>query len=87
MIVGRTEEKLEDAAKKIKTDTGVEIKTLSADVSCMEDCEAMVQEVVSTFGKIDCAFLNAGVHLLACSSSQLQSLVLQTKSGLVTALL
>lgn len=61
LIVGRTGEKLEQAAEKIKSEIGSEIRTMTADVSSMEDCEAMVQEVISAFGKIDCAFLNAGV--------------------------
>ena len=81
LIVGRTGEKLEQAADKIKVETGVEIKTMSADVSSMEDCEAMVQEVVNAFGKIDCAFLNAGVRVfgaLGMKTYRLADLILES---------
>ena len=55
--VGRGEETLQ----RIKEAGGKAI-FVKADVSSEADVEALVKETVETFGRLDCAFNNAGIH-------------------------
>ena len=43
-------------------DTGGEAIFIQADMSQREQVEAMVQQVINTYGRIDCAYNNAGIE-------------------------
>jgi NAD(P)-dependent dehydrogenase (short-subunit alcohol dehydrogenase family) len=43
-------------------DAGGEAIFIRTDVSSEEDVKALVEETVRTYGKLDCAFNNAGIH-------------------------
>ena len=51
----------ERVADKIKEKYDVDVLCVKADVSCEEEVEAMVNQVVDTFGKIDILVNNAGI--------------------------
>jgi len=51
----------EDTLQRIKDDGGEAI-FIKADVSSEADVEAMVGKTVEAFGRLDCAFNNAGIH-------------------------
>lgn len=60
-IVGRTEKKLQDAAKTIQADAPkCEVAVIVADVSTQQGNRDMVEKAVTRFGRVDAAFLNAG---------------------------
>jgi NAD(P)-dependent dehydrogenase (short-subunit alcohol dehydrogenase family) len=44
-------------------DTGAECLFVKSDVSSEADVQALVQKVIATYGKLDCAFNNAGIDL------------------------
>ncbi len=44
-------------------DTGAECLFVRSDVSSEADVQALVQKAVATYGKLDCAFNNAGIDL------------------------
>jgi NAD(P)-dependent dehydrogenase (short-subunit alcohol dehydrogenase family) len=47
---------------KALKDAGAEANFIKVDVSKSNDVEAMVAKAVETYGKIDCAFNNAGIE-------------------------
>jgi NAD(P)-dependent dehydrogenase (short-subunit alcohol dehydrogenase family) len=51
----------EETAALIR-DTGAECLFVKADVSSEADVQALVQKAVATYGKLDCAFNNAGIE-------------------------
>ena len=59
-IVGRTQSKLDDAVAEIKKASGGEAIGFAADVSVESDVKAMVEKVVSEYGKLDILVNNAG---------------------------
>lgn len=59
-IVARRKDKLEDAAKNIRDQTGNEVISIPGDMSATEDTERAVKEAVEHFGRIDIAVPNAG---------------------------
>lgn len=59
-IVGRTQEKLDNAVAEIKAETGGEVIGVPADVSVESDVQAMVARVVDEFGGVDILVNNAG---------------------------
>ena len=59
-IVGRTQSKLDDAVAEIKKASGGEAIGVAADVSVESDVKAMVEKVVSEYGKLDILVNNAG---------------------------
>jgi NAD(P)-dependent dehydrogenase (short-subunit alcohol dehydrogenase family) len=50
----------QDAVRRIK-ETGGEALFVQADVSHATDVEAMVREAIAAYGRLDCAFNNAGI--------------------------
>lgn len=60
-ILDRTEDGLKETAEAITT-RGDECLTLACDVSDPDAVERAVARVVQTYGRIDCAFNNAGVE-------------------------
>ncbi|MHC5760469.1 SDR family oxidoreductase [Nostoc sp.] len=52
----------EETAALIR-ETGVECLFVKADVSSESDVQALVQKAISTYGRLDCAFNNAGIDL------------------------
>lgn len=58
-IASRTRDKGEEAVAAI-TDAGGEAVWIAADVTRAEQVQAMVQQVIDTFGRLDCAFNNGG---------------------------
>lgn len=53
-------EELENVKKEIE-ENGVKCLGVKGDVSCFEDCEALVKQVIDTFGQIDVLVNNAGI--------------------------
>lgn len=60
-ITDRTETALEQLRTEIEMDGG-EVLAIRCDVSVPEDIEAAVARTVERFGRLDCAFNNAGVE-------------------------
>ncbi|MDZ4876750.1 MAG: 2,5-dichloro-2,5-cyclohexadiene-1,4-diol dehydrogenase [Chroococcidiopsis cubana SAG 39.79] len=60
---GRRDIEGEDTAKLIR-ETGAECLYVHSDASKEEDIKALVQKTVATYGRLDCAFNNAGVESL-----------------------
>ena len=58
---GRRDAEGEKTAKLIR-ETGVECLYVHSDVSNEEDIKALVQKTVETYGRLDCAFNNAGTE-------------------------
>jgi NAD(P)-dependent dehydrogenase (short-subunit alcohol dehydrogenase family) len=54
-------ERGEETLKRIK-EAGGEAIFVKTDVSLEEDVKAMVEKTIQTYGKLDCAFNNAGIH-------------------------
>ena len=61
VITDRTEAALQETAERVKA-AGAEVLAITCDVSKPEEVEAAVAQAVKTFGRIDCAFNNAGVE-------------------------
>ena len=59
---GRRDAEGEKTAKLIR-ETGAECLYVRSDVSNAKDIEALVQKTVETYGRLDCAFNNAGIVL------------------------
>lgn len=60
-IAGRSEESLERA----RHDIGDDLVTIKADITSLDDVKQMVSTAAGELGKIDIAFVNAGVALMA----------------------
>lgn len=60
VLADLTEEAGEQLAQEIRKSGGKALFQRT-DVSCMEDCEALVAAALSQFGRIDVAFNNAGI--------------------------
>ena len=67
VVSGLTAADLEEAVKKIR-DAGGEAVAIAADVSKEADVIAMVDGALSTFGRVDRAFNNAGIVCTTNSS-------------------
>jgi NAD(P)-dependent dehydrogenase (short-subunit alcohol dehydrogenase family) len=61
VVTDRSEAGLKETAERVKA-AGGEVLAITCDVSKPEDIEAAVTEAVKAFGRIDCAFNNAGVE-------------------------
>ncbi len=61
IVNGRNREKAETVAKEIES-LGVRAQPVAADVSVSQDVARMVEEAVSSFGRIDILVNNAGVN-------------------------
>ncbi|CAM5223744.1 NAD(P)-dependent dehydrogenase (Short-subunit alcohol dehydrogenase family) OS=Ureibacillus acetophenoni OX=614649 GN=SAMN05877842_12611 PE=3 SV=1 [Ureibacillus acetophenoni] len=59
-IAARSEETLNEAKAFILDQTGVEVLTLSADVSKEDDCKRLVEDTVKHYGKLNILINNAG---------------------------
>ncbi|MEH1846543.1 MAG: SDR family oxidoreductase [Nostoc sp.] len=57
---GRRDPEGEETAALVR-DTGAECKFVRSDVSSEADVKALVQTTIATYGKLDCAFNNAGI--------------------------
>ncbi|MGB0887908.1 MAG: SDR family oxidoreductase [Vicingaceae bacterium] len=64
VIAARNMDKLNIVANKIKN-IGVEVLAVKCDVSIQSECENMVKEAVSKFGRIDTLINNAGISMRA----------------------
>jgi NAD(P)-dependent dehydrogenase (short-subunit alcohol dehydrogenase family) len=60
-ILDRTEEALRETEAAVKV-AGGEVLAIACDVSKPKEVEAAVAQAVESFGRIDCAFNNAGVE-------------------------
>ena len=61
VLISRTKSELEQVVSEIK-DAGGEATALEADVSDSETLKAAINETVSTYGRLDIVFANAGVN-------------------------
>ncbi len=62
-IVGRTADKLQQAAKSVANETGHELLPLAADVADQAQVAALVREVVERCGRVNILFNNAGTTI------------------------
>lgn len=58
---GRREQEGEDTANLIRQ-SGADCLFVQSDVSSEADVQALVQKTIATYGKLDCAFNNAGIQ-------------------------
>ncbi len=58
---GRRDSEGEETAALIR-DAGAECLFVRSDVSSEADIKALVQKTIATYGKLDCAFNNAGIE-------------------------
>lgn len=61
VITDRVEAALQETAERVKA-AGGEVLTITCDVSNPDDVSAAVAKAVKAFGRVDCAFNNAGVE-------------------------
>jgi NAD(P)-dependent dehydrogenase (short-subunit alcohol dehydrogenase family) len=61
---GRREAEGEDVANSIRK-SGAECLFVRSDVSVEADIQELIQQTVATYGRLDCAFNNAGIESLA----------------------
>ncbi len=64
MLAARREDLLKDIVREI-TDKGGEAAYCLTDVSREEDCKALVEKTVQTWGKVDILICNAGISMRA----------------------
>ncbi|MFM9826593.1 SDR family oxidoreductase [Flavobacterium sp.] len=64
-ITSRDIEKLKNTAKELETETGGECLPLQCDVRHYEQVEAMLQEVIKSFGKVDVLLNNAAGNFIS----------------------
>lgn len=60
VISGRTQSKLDDAAKELRA-AGGEVEIVAADVSKPEDANQLIRRTVDRFGRLDILVNNAGI--------------------------
>ena len=63
MLVNRNADEGTQAAKELATDYGIEAISFSADVSDLQQTEAMAKAALETFGKIDILINSAGINI------------------------
>lgn len=63
MLVNRNAEEGVAAAKELSLDFGTRILSFAADISSQEQTEAMAQEAMSAFGRIDILINSAGINI------------------------
>jgi 2-deoxy-D-gluconate 3-dehydrogenase len=62
-IVGRNESKSNQAARQLAETTGAQTCVVTADVSDLDDCQRIPDEVLKAFGRIDILINNAGINI------------------------
>jgi len=65
---GRREAEGEKTAKLIR-ETGAECLYVRSDVSSEAEVQALVEKAIASYGRLDCAFNNAGIDLAVFSVS------------------
>ena len=63
MLVNRNAEEGQQAAKELNTDYGTEAISFSADITDLQQTEAMVKTALAAFGKIDILINSAGINI------------------------
>lgn len=71
VITDRSEAALQRTAEQVKA-AGAEVLGITCDVSIPEEVEASVAQAVEVFGRIDCAFNNAGVENKATPLAEIE---------------
>src|SRR3954454_15304426 len=71
VVMDRDKATLQETAEHVKA-AGAEVLAITCDVSKPEEVEAAVAQAVKTFGRIDCAFNNAGVENKAAPLHQIE---------------
>jgi NAD(P)-dependent dehydrogenase (short-subunit alcohol dehydrogenase family) len=61
LVTDRGEAALEETTEHVKA-TGAEVLAVTRDISSPEEVQSAVAQAVKTFGRIDCAFNNAGIE-------------------------
>lgn len=64
VIAARNQEKLKLVGEEIKN-IGVEVLEVKCDVSVLKDCEYLISQTITKFGKIDVLINNAGISMRA----------------------
>src|SRR4051794_35939407 len=70
-ITDRSEAALQETASYLKAATA-KVLAVTCDVSKPEEVRAAVEQTVKTFGRIDCAFNNAGVENKATPLAEIE---------------
>jgi 3-oxoacyl-[acyl-carrier protein] reductase len=60
VLSARGEEKLNEAAAFIKSETGVEVLIVSADITKEDECKEIIRKTINHYGRIDILVNNAG---------------------------
>lgn len=60
VICARDEGRLTDAVNSIRAETGIEVVGIQADVTVRADVDALIGQVIETFGRLDVLIVNAG---------------------------
>lgn len=76
VLAARREENLEEVARKARQMGASDVMEMPTDVTKIDDCQKLIDETVSRFGRIDHLMLNAGLamsfymvhHLTRCRS-------------------
>ena len=71
VVTDRGEAALQETAEHVKA-AGAEVLVITCDVSKPEEIQAAVERAVKTFGRIDCAFNNAGVENKATPLAEIE---------------
>jgi len=71
VVTDRSEAALQETAARVRA-IGGEVLAISCDVSRPEQVEAAVAQTIATFGRLDCAFNNAGVENTASPLHEIQ---------------
>lgn len=69
VLADRSEKEVQAAAKQL-SDNGFTTLAVTCDVSVDEQVEAMVKKTVSTFGRLDAAFNNAGIQNVLAETAE-----------------
>jgi len=63
VVFGRTKDRTEDAAAKIKERTGNETEAVVGDVRLHDDVKRLAERTVARFGRVDILVNNAGINI------------------------
>jgi len=61
VLAARTESKLKEVAIKCQELGSTEVLIVRTDVSSVDDCKSLINQTISTYGRLDSLVLNAGL--------------------------
>lgn len=72
VLAGLHGDVVEEAARQL-TAAGHKALGVRCDVAVEADAAAMVQQTISAYGRLDCAFNNAGIHVVQADTADVES--------------